>query len=151
MDWSDGHIILRSGRWGRRVEAFEQQDTLELFDPNSPGNKMRIPLPFSWRQLPDSHIQELARDPEVRLWSDEYGIPWRIAMVGPGTRYEYPLQRRYLVFDSAQAWAGIVEPPEGLLIGDLKNDELKELRDRISDIGGRRRRFRKPERLSPTG
>lgn len=117
---------------------------LELVEPGNPANKMYVPLPFSWRQLAAEDVRELARSPEIRLWTDGAGILWRVAAVGPDTPYEYPLRRRHLVFDSQQSWAGIVEFPQPAQLGDLTNDELREMRDHISDFGGRRQRYRAP-------
>jgi hypothetical protein len=88
---------------------------------------------------------ELARRPEARLWCDETGALWRVSAVGPGTPYPYPLRSRHLVFDSDEAWAGIVQFDTPLELGDLLDIELQNLRDRMSDIGGRRRGYRPPK------
>lgn len=138
-------IRLESGKWYAEfgLDA-NREDYLRLSCPGAPANSMRVPLPFSWRGLDDNALRELARRPEVRLWLDEFDIHWRVAAVGPGTRYPFPLPGRYLVFDSEEAWSGIVrfEPPAEL--GDLTDVELRELRQRVSDFGGSREGFRPP-------
>lgn len=120
------------------------EEMLELVEPGNSTNKMQVTLPFSWRQLEADAFRELARRPEVRLWLDESGILWRVAAVGPGTPYAYPLEKRHLVFDSQQSWAGIVEFMPGVELGDLGTSELRDLRNRIADFGGRRRAYRMP-------
>ena len=142
----NGIIFLASGRWRWRVESLPgtSEDLLELCEPGNSANKMQVGLPFSWRQLDVDAFREIARRPEVRLWLDEAGILWRVAAVGPQTPYTFPLERRHLVFDSQQSWAGIVEFPSPLELGDLNNRELRELRNRVSDFGGRRRAYRLP-------
>ncbi len=137
-------IRLASQRWYARVEQ-DARGTEHLYLSNAkrPEDSMRRRLPFSWRDMDDQAMVALAREPELRLWTDEVGIQWRIALVGPGTPYEFPLCERHLVFDSTETWAGIVRFPEGE-IGELTDDELRELRDSISDLGGGRRSFRPP-------
>jgi hypothetical protein len=105
---------------------------------------MRLQLPEQWRQLSPEELRELARRPELRLWTDDAQILWRVSAVGPGTFYPYPLRTRHLVFDSDQTWAGIVpfDPPAEL--GDLTDLDLQRLRDGMSDFGGRRRGYRPP-------
>lgn len=147
MTESSGLMFLNSGRWIWRIEASTERETMELVEPGNPANKMYVTLPFSWRQLPAEELRELARAPEVRLWTDGAGILWRVAAVGPGTSYEYPLGRRHLVFDSQQSWAGLVDFPAPAELGDLTSEELRALRDHISDFGGRRRRYRAPGEL----
>ena len=141
---TSGLLILRSGRWIARVEEAPDGEVLELTAPGFPSNKMRVGLPFSWRHLAAPDLEAIARKPELRLWVDESGIFWRVATVGPGTPYEYPLRKRHLVFDSQQSWAGIVEFPPPYELGDLSNDELRSYRDRIADFGGGRRGYRAP-------
>jgi hypothetical protein len=137
-----GIIYLESGKWRWRVDSSTRPEVLELIAPADPQNKMLVTLPFSWRQMPFEELHDLARKPEIRLWLAPGGTLWRVAAVGPGTYYEYPLTRRHLVFDSQHEWSGIVEFPHPAELGDLTSDELLELRDRISDFGGRRRRYR---------
>jgi len=103
---------------------------------------MCVTLPFSWRQMTSDDLRELARKPEVRLWHAPDGTLWRVAAVGPDTPYDYPLTRRHLVFDSQQAWSGIVAFPSPAELGDLTSEDLLALRDEISDFGGRRRKYR---------
>lgn len=137
-------IRLGSDRWYARVERDARGvEYLYLSNAERSEDSMRRRLPFSWRDLDEKHVAELAREPEIRLWTDEYGIQWRVAPVGPGTPYDFPLRDRYLVFDSTETWAGITTFPEGTL-GELTDEELRELRDSVSDLGGGRRSFRPP-------
>ncbi|HUF12278.1 MAG TPA: hypothetical protein VMN78_04190 [Longimicrobiales bacterium] len=146
MTDTNGILLLPSGRWRWRVDAVpgSPEESLELVEPGNATNKMQTSLPFSWRQLEPQAFRELARRPEVRLWRDGSGILWRVTAVGPGTPFAYPLQKRHLVFDSQQTWAGIVHFPGPAELGDLRNSELRDLRNRISDFGGRRRTYRVP-------
>ena len=146
MTETNGILFLPSGRWRWRVDAIPgaAEELLELSEPGNATNKMQLSLPFSWRQLEPEAFRELARRPEVRLWLDESGILWRVTSVGPNTPYSFPLERRHLVFDSQQSWAGIVEFGGDDELGDLTNRELRDLRNRISDFGGRRRAYRMP-------
>lgn len=140
-------VRLGADRWYSRVEQDARGvEYLYLSNAQRPEDSMRRRLPFSWRDLDDHQLAELAREPELRLWTDEFGIQWRVAPVGPGTPYDFPLRARYLVFDSTDTWAGITAFPHGIL-GELTNEELRELRDSVSDFGGGRRSFRPP----PTG
>lgn len=143
-------VFLRSGKWRWSVdgEGTAPGRSLELFEPRAPYNKMSAPLPFSWRDLSNDQVAEIARDPEVRLWTDENGIPWRVARVGPDSHYPYPLQKPHLVFDSENAFAGIVAIDQDAHLGDLSEPELRRYRDRMRDFGGRRRAFRPPSDLS---
>ena len=142
-------IRLGSGRWYVRIEEnAEGSEYLYLTHPGKPGDSMRVRLPFSWRALDDDALVQLARQPEVRIWCDDHDIQWRVAAVGPGTLYDFPLPGRFLVFDSAQTWAGLVRFPEDVALGDLSEERLRELRDGIADLGGGRRRFRAPEETS---
>lgn len=135
---------LGSERWYGRVETDARGvEYLYLSNAERPEDSMRARLPFSWRDLTTDQLAALARDPELRLWTDEYGIQWRVAPVGPGTPYEFPLRERYLVFDSTETWAGITLFPEGRL-GELGTEQLRELRDSAADFGGGRRSFRPP-------
>ncbi|HSJ25070.1 MAG TPA: hypothetical protein VK929_10400 [Longimicrobiales bacterium] len=137
-----GKLDLKSGRWLGQVETTAAGDHLELVQGGS--DKLRLPLPEGWRTLSREAMAELARRPEVRLWCDDSGILWRVSLVGPGTAYPYPLRHRHLVFDSEESWAGIVafDGPDEL--GDLTRLDLKRLRDRMCDFGGRRRGYRPP-------
>lgn len=138
---------LGSGRWYTRVED-DARGTEHLFLSNAecPEDSMRRRLPFSWRDMSDEELEQLAQKPELRLWTDELGIQWRVATVGPGTPYDFPLRERYLVFDSIQAWAGITPYPDDgrRPLGELTDKELRELRNSIRDFGGGRRSFRPP-------
>lgn len=137
-------IRLGSDRWYGRVETDARGvDYLYVSNAGRPEDSMRARLPFSWRELTPEQLAALAREPEIRLWTDEYGIQWRVAPVGPGTAYDFPLRERYLVFDSMEAWAGITLFPEGNL-GELGDEQLRTLRDSVSDFGGGRRSFRPP-------
>ena len=146
MTETNGILFLPSGRWRWRIEAISgsSEEMLELSEPGNASNKMQLGLPFSWRQMEPDAFRDLARRPEVRLWLDESGILWRVAAVGPNTPYSFPLDKRHLVFDSQQSWAGIVEFAGEAELGDLSNRELRDLRNRISDFGGRRRAYRVP-------
>ena len=146
MTETNGILFLPSGRWRWRVDSVpgSSEEILELFEPGNATNKMQATLPFSWRQLDEDAFRDIARRPEVRLWLDESGILWRVTAVGPGTPFPFPLERRHLVFDSQQSWAGIVEFPGPAELADLGNRELAELRNRVSDFGGRRRAYRLP-------
>jgi hypothetical protein len=139
---NSGMFVLQSGRWRWNVEDCNSGEVMELVDPAEPSNKMIVPLPFSWRAFTDEQMQDFVRRPDVRLWRDSAGFFWRVAAVGPGSRYDYPLRTRHLVFDSKHTWAGIVEFPLPDELGDLTNEDLERLRDMISDFGGRRRHFR---------
>lgn len=142
----NGTLFLKSGKWRWGVEGpASGQQVLELVDPSRPQNRMSVELPFSWRQLPEQGLAELARAPEVRLWQDERGILWRVTEIGPGTAYPYPLEDRHLVFDSERAWAGIVPFPEPIRLGDLTSTDLWRYRSRMADFGGRRRSYRPPD------
>ncbi len=137
-------IRLASQRWYARVEQ-DARGTEHLYLSNAerPEDSMRCRLPFSWRDMDDEAMASLAREPELRMWTDEMGIQWRIALVGPGTPYDFPLRERYLVFDSTETWAGITRFPNGEL-GEMTDGDLRELRDSIADLGGGRRSFRPP-------
>ena len=139
-------IYLRSGKWRWTVAAENSLggETLELFDPGAPHDKMTVSLPFSWRQLSAERVAEFAREPAVRLWTDEEGIAWRISRVGPGTHYPYNLQQPHLFFDSEQAYAGLVPLDPHARLGDLTREELRRYRDHIQDFGGRRKAYRTP-------
>lgn len=139
-------IRLKSGKWRWTVatEASFGVETLELFDPAAPHDRMTVTLPFSWRQLGPDRIAQFAREPAVRLWTDEAGIPWRISRVGPGTHHPYDLRQPHLFFDSVKAYAGLVPLDPNARLGDLTRDELRRYRDSIRDFGGRRRAYRPP-------
>jgi hypothetical protein len=138
-------VRLSSGRWYARLEEDAQgREYSHLSRADRPEESMRVRLPFDWRSLDPEAMAELARRPEVRIWYDELGIRWRIAAVGPGTPYEFPIPGRYLIFDSDQAWAGLTRYDDDKELGDLTDDELQQLRDEVSDIGGSRRAFRPP-------
>lgn len=137
-------IDLKSGRWHRFTDTDASGALMELVQVGQPHNKMRVRLPTDWYHLNSRDLQDLARSPEVRLWTDDTFIPWRVSAVGPGTDFPYPLRRRHLVFDSDRTWSGIVEFPGPERLGDLTDLELKRLRDGISDFGGRRRGYRPP-------
>lgn len=139
-DWID----LTSGRWYRSIETTAGGSVMELIQIGKPHNKMRVRLPDGWRSIGERRLHELARAPEVRLWTDDTGIPWRVSAVGPGTDFPYPLRRRHLVFDSDRTWAGLVEFDGAAELGDLTELDLKRLRDGIQDFGGRRRGYRPP-------
>jgi hypothetical protein len=142
-------IDLKSGRWHRFTETDASGAVLELVQVGHPQNKMRVRLPENWHQLGHREMEQLARAPEVRLWTDDTFIPWRVSTVGPGTEFPYPLKRRHLVFDSDRTWAGIVEFDSPEELGDLTDFELKRLRDGIRDFGGRRRGYRPPVSTRP--
>lgn len=138
-------VHLRSGKWRSSVTVDHTNgDSLEFIDPADPANKMIARLPVRAEELSQPQVERIAREPEVRLWTDDHGIAWRIARVGPGTHYPYPLETPHLVFDSEQAFAGVVAVDENLHLGDLTHDDLLRYRDRIRDFGGRRRAFRPP-------
>lgn len=141
-------IFLRSGKWRWTVAEDDAMHgpRLELVDPGAPQNKMAAPLPFSWRSLTNEQIEDLASRPEIRLWTDEHGIAWRITRVGPGTHFPYPFERPHLVFDSEQSFAGIVEIDPHARLGELTNGELRRYRDALRDFGARRKGFRPPDR-----
>jgi hypothetical protein len=143
MTWM---VRLASGRWYARLETDARgREYTQLSRADRPDESMRTPLPFGWRGMSQDQLNELARKPELRIWHDEHGIRWRIAAVGPGTRYDFPFSGRYLVFDSQQAWAGLTPYDLDRELGDLSDEELRVLRDGISDFGGSRRSFRPPE------
>ena len=139
---NSGVFVLPSGRWRSKTEKCKGGEMMELLDPAEPCNKMIVTLPPDWRALPAAELESLLRKPDVRLWCDGAGCFWRVAAIGPDTRYDYPMQRRHLVFDSKHTWAGIIEFPHGKELGDLTNEDLERLRDGISDFGGRRRHYR---------
>ena len=139
-----GQIDLKSGRWYRYTVTDAAGAVMELVQVGNPHNKMRVRLPEAWQQLAPRAMEDLARTPEVRLWTDDTFIPWRVSAVGPDTDFPYPLRRRHLVFDSDRTWAGIVEFDGPRQLGDLTDFELRELRDGIRDFGGRRRGYRPP-------
>ena len=138
-------IRLDSGKWYAEIDHdAAREEYLKLTSPTLPRNSMRVRLPFSWRGLDDDGLARLARRPEIRLWTDESGIRWRVSEVGSGTPYPLPLDGRYLVFDSREYWSGIVRfnpPPE---LGDLTDSQLRAYRDRMSDLGGSRVGYRPP-------
>lgn len=139
-------VFLRSGKWRWSVAAENSLggETLELFDPAFPKDKMIVSLPFSWRQLSRDQVAAIAREPQVRLWTDEDDITWRISRVGPGTHYPYSLDHPHLFFDSEQAYSGLVPLEPEHRLGDLTRQELRRYRDHISDFGARRRAYRPP-------
>jgi hypothetical protein len=143
MSWM---IRLASGRWYARLETDARgREYTFLSSADRPEETMRVPLPFGWRGMSQEQLDELARKPEVRIWHDEHGIRWRIAAVGPNTTYDFPFSGRYLVFDSEQAWAGLTRYDRDTELGDLGDEDLRALRDGISDFGGSRRSFRPPD------
>jgi hypothetical protein len=138
-------IRLDSGRWYARLEEDAQgREYTHLSRADRPEETMRVRLPFGWRILNEDELHQLARKPDIRIWYDEHGIRWRIAAVGPGTNYDFPVPGRYLVFDSDQAWAGLTRYEDQRELGELTDTELQALRDGISDLGGGRRSFRLP-------
>lgn len=139
-------IFLGSGKWRWTVTSDNAMggESLELFDPAAPYDKMTVSLPFSWRQLSTEQLAEVARQPEVRLWTDEYGTTWRISRIGPGTRYPYSLGKPHLFFDSEQAYSGLVQLDPDARLGDLDRTQLRAYRDRIADFGARRKAYRPP-------
>lgn len=138
-------VRLGSDRWYARVEQDARGfEYLYLSNAEHSEDSMRRRLPFSWRSMEEEQLVALAREPEIRLWTDEHGIQWRIAPVGPGTPHDFPLRERYLVFDSTDTWAGITTLPRQKL-GELSDDDLRSLRDSIVDFGGGRRSFRPPQ------
>lgn len=138
-------VRVGTSRWYVRVEQDARgTEYLYLTDPERPSDSMRRRLPFSWRDLDEGEFVDLARDPDLRLWTDEHGIQWRIAPVGPGTRHSFPLRERYLIFDSASTWAGVTPFPDDQL-GELTDEKLRGLRNSIADLGGGRRSFRPPD------
>lgn len=146
-------VFLRSGKWRWSVadESALHGECLELIDPAAPYNKMAVPLPFSWRRLSNDEIAELAREPQIRLWTDEHNILWRIARIGPETDHPYRLGGPHLIFDSEQSYAGIVRIEPHACLGDLTAAELRGYRDQMRDFGGRRRAFRAPGSSSGSG
>lgn len=144
-------IRLESGRWYVRIEENAVgTEYLYLTHAGKAGDSMRVRLPFSWRGLDDDGLVALARTPEVRIWCDEHDIQWRVAAVGPGTPYEFPLAGRFLVFDSTQTWSGLVRFDGETPLGELDEDRLRQLRDDIADFGGGRRHFRAPDETAST-
>jgi hypothetical protein len=139
-----GVIDLKSGRWHRFVETTAWGSVMELVQVGRDDNKMRVRLPDDWQQLAPRDLGTLARRPEVRLWTDDAFIPWRVSAVGPGTEFPYPLRTRHLVFVSDRSWSGIVEFSNGRELGDLTDLELQRLRDGMRDFGGHRRGSRPP-------
>jgi hypothetical protein len=138
-------IRLDSGRWYARIERDARgTEILNLSRASRPRDTMRVPLPFSWRGFDTESLQELAREPEVRLWTDEHGVRWRIALVGPGTRFAFPVRQRYLVFDSDETWAVVTPYDNDRGLGEITDEELTALRDGASDLGGGRRSYRPP-------
>jgi hypothetical protein len=137
-------VDLESGRWHRTIRSMLDSAVLELIHVANPSNRMRVPLPENWRSFDEHQLLAYARRPEVRLWEDEDGLLWRVSMVGPDTPFPYPLNSRHLVFDSESAFAGIVRFTGECELGDLTDLDLRTLRNRISDFGGRRRAYRGP-------
>ena len=134
MTTDTGMIELKSGRWRWHLSEIANGEQMELIDSGRPANMMVVPLPFSWRELSGSQLRDLARVPELRLWVDDTGMLWRVSPVGPGTRIEYQLKSRHLLFDSRQAGAWVVEFPEPKALGDLTNAELTELRKQAREL-----------------
>ena len=140
-------IFLRSGkwRWSNEQSSAAHGPRLEFIDPSAPRNKLMAPAPRGWDRRGCDALVEAAREPDLRLWVDEHGIPWRIARIGPESYYPYKLDRPHLVFDSDQAFAGIVEVDPHARLGEFLDVELAQYRDRMRDFGGRRRGFRPPQ------
>ena len=152
MTLPTGIVVLKSGTWRWRVEEAGRAEFLELNLPGVQLNKMRVPLPFGWRQLSRDELLALAYTPEIRLWTDEYGTLWRISAVGCGTPFFYDLlDAPCLVFDSEHAWARVVKFPAPATLGQLTDDELRALRELSTDFGGRRKGYRPPQRNEPSG
>jgi hypothetical protein len=144
-------VRLESGRWYGHLETDARgREFVHYTRADRPEDTMRVALPFAWRSLPQEELEALAHTPEIRIWNDEHGIRWRIAAVGPGTSFDFPIPGRFLVFDSEQAWAGITRYDEGRELGDLTDEELAALRTRVSDLGGSRRSFRPPPAATET-
>ena len=138
-------IELPSGRWLKHIAITLDAAVMELVHLGNEQNRMRVQLPAEWRELTEQQLLECARRPEVRLWEDEDAILWRVSAVGPGTPFPYPLQERHLVFDSERAWAGIVRfATQDCELGDLTDLDMRALRNRLADFGGRRRAYRGP-------
>jgi hypothetical protein len=141
-------IYLPSGKWRCYLERARTGDQfVEFVDPGQPLNRMTVRVGYSLTEPAEDKLAALARDPLLRLWTDEAGILWRVATVGPGTPYAFEFGARHLVFDSEVTWAGIVPFSGGKHLGDLNDGELRALRDATSDFGGRRRAYRPPEKL----
>ncbi|MBR9989844.1 MAG: hypothetical protein KFH98_08825 [Gemmatimonadetes bacterium] len=141
-------VNLNSGRWHRFISSDATGPVMELIQVGRPHNKMHVRLSDEWPHLGHRELEELSRDPEVRLWTDDGFVPWRVSAVGPGTEFPYPLKRRHLVFDSDRTWAGIIEFDNDTHLGDLTDLELSRLRDGMRDFGGRRRGYRPPANSS---
>lgn len=142
-----GMLTLESGNWNWHIEESSRGEVMELVDPNEPLNKMIVRLPCNWRLLSEEDLAALARTPEVRLWRDDRGRFWRVSMIGPGTRYDFPFPQKCLVFDSNQTWSGIVDFQLDVELGDISHEDLQLLRNSMRDLGGRRRHFRNTECL----
>jgi hypothetical protein len=142
MGVDGGILYLLSGKWRWRVVSTGRDEELDLVALSDASNKMRVRLPFSWRMLTDEEFRELARTPDVRMWRDRENTLWRVSAVGPGTPWELPIHSRHLVFDSPQAWAGIVPFDHDRQLGDLTDDELMEARQRAREFGGARKTLR---------
>lgn len=138
------YVELESGRWQQVIRSTMDGSVLELVHLGDPRNRMRVELPPEWRTFDEQQLREHARRPDVRLWVDEDGVLWRVSAVGPGTVFPYPLETRHLVFDSERAWAGIVRFGGPCELGDLTELDLRTLRNKVSDFGGRRRAYRLP-------
>jgi hypothetical protein len=146
-----GLVVMKSGTWRWSVQQSGRVEFLELTMPGVHVNKMRVPLPFSWRQLSRDEMLALADCPEMRLWTDEDGTFWRISAVGFGTPFFYDLlDCPCLVFDSERTWARVVKFPAPVTLGQLNDDELRALRDLGTEFGGRRKAYRSPSHNTPS-
>ena len=134
MSTDMGMFELKSGRWRWHLSEFANGEQMELIDSGRPANMMVVPLPCSWRQLSGSQLRDLARVPDLRLWVDETGLMWRVSVIGPGTRINYPVHGRHLLFDSDRAGRAIVPFPEPHQLGDLTNVQLSTFRKQARQL-----------------
>lgn len=124
-----GTITLRSGAW---VWSYERGTTIVLRHLERSGDEMQLFCPSG--ELTDSMAVRLVLDPNVRIWTDEDGIQWRISTAYvPAGRFapelpDFPDQpdQFTLEFDGG-AECRRVEVPITLDLGDLRNEELQQL------------------------
>ena len=124
-----GTITLRSGMW-----AWSRQvDGLIIFrHAERSGDEMRVFFPSG--RLTDDTVTRLARDPDVRIWTDDGGVQWQvsIALFSAGAiaaeMPDFPDQPDHvtLEFDSQDQYCAI-EVPITLDLGDITHSELQDL------------------------
>lgn len=124
-----GTITLRSGTW---TWSYDGDGVILLRHAERSGNEMRIFFPNEG--LSNEVVARLARDPDVRVWTDDDGVQWQVstAFFAAG-RFAPELPDSpdqpdsvTLEFDRDEEYRA-VKVPITLDLGDLTHQELQDL------------------------